>query len=113
MEQLAFGLNSAQGIVLLLLGVAVLGMAVWALIRAVRFSPEAYVAAGKRTKTFWVAITAVAAGLGFIALGNGSSVIGLPGILAAGGAIYFLTGVSPAVEAASGKGRSNGGYGSW
>lgn len=112
MDQLAFGLNSAQGIVLLLLGIAVFGMAVWALIRAVRFSPEAYVAAGKRTKTFWVVITAVATGLGFIAVG-GAGVIGLPGILAAGGAIYFLTGVSPAVEAASGRGRSNGGYGSW
>lgn len=112
MDQLALGLNSAQGIVLLLLGIAVFGMAVWALVRAVRFSPEAYVAAGKRTKTFWVVITAVATGLGFISVG-GAGVIGLPGILAAGGAIYFLTGVSPAVEAASGRGRSNGGYGSW
>lgn len=113
MDQLALGLRNAQDYVLLFLGVAVFGMAVWSLIRAARFSPEAYVAAGKRTKTFWVVVTAVAAGLGFITVGGGANVIGLPGILAAGGAIYFLTGVSPAVDAASGRGRSNGGYGSW
>lgn len=105
-------LVTAQAYVLLILSVAVLGMAVWSLVRAARFQPEAYVAASKRTKTFWVVITAVATGLGFISVG-GQGVIGLPGILAAGGALYFLTGVAPAVDAASGRGRSNDGYGSW
>lgn len=112
MDQLALGLNSAQFYVQLALCLAVFGMAVWSLIRAARFSPEAYVAAGKRTKTFWVVITAVAAAFGFIALSQ-VNIVGLPGILAAGGSVYFLTGVGPAVEAASGRGRSNGGYGSW
>ena len=109
---MADGLTSAQGLVFLVLSVAVLAMAVWSLVRAARFRPEAYVAASKRTKTFWVVITAVATGLAFISLNN-AGVIGLPGILAAGGAIYFLTGVAPAVDAASGRGRSNDGYGSW
>lgn len=104
-------LLNAQGVVLLLVGVAVLGLSVWALVNAVRFKAPAYVAASKQTKPLWVALTAVATALAFIAVFNP---IQLPGILAAACSIYFLAGVRPAVAAASGGPRRNEGpYGSW
>ena len=63
-------LGTAQSTLLLVLGVAALAMEVFALVDALRHHPDAYVAAGKRTKTFWGAILGVATAVGFVALGN-------------------------------------------
>jgi len=106
-------LATARGLVLLAVGLVVLGLAVWALIQAVRYQAPAYVAAGKQTKPLWVGLTAVGAALAFISYVNP---LQLPGILAAGVSIYFLVGVRPAVAAASGRGgsrSSDGPYGPW
>lgn len=56
--------------VLLFLALALVGVVleVWALIDAARRPPSAFTYAGKRTKTFWVALTGVGAALGFLAI---------------------------------------------
>jgi hypothetical protein len=104
-------LGQAQGLVLLVVGLVVLALAVWSLVEAVRYAAPSYVAAGKQTKPLWVALTAVASALAFVAV---QSPLNLPGILAAGASVYFLVGVRPALAAVQGRGRSNDGpYGSW
>ncbi len=102
--------QQAQGLVRLVIGLAVLGAAVWALINAAKAQTAAYPAAGKQTKTLWVVLTAVGALLAFLSVGNP---LGFGGIIGAGVAIYFLVGVLPAVRSASGRGRPQSGYGSW
>ncbi|MGC4175531.1 DUF2516 family protein [Demequina sp.] len=61
-------IGNLQGLLLLTISVAIFVVAVWALIQAFRFPPEAYVAAGKRTKNFWLAITGGATALSFLGL---------------------------------------------
>lgn len=94
----------------LVIGIAVLGAAVWALINAVKAETAAYPAAGKQTKTLWVVLTTVGTLLAFLSV---SRPLGFGGIIGAGVAIYFLVGVLPAVRSASGRGRPQSGYGSW
>ena len=50
----------AQALILLALGVAALAMEVFCLVDAVRYPEQAYVAAGKLTKTWWLVILGVA-----------------------------------------------------
>ena len=104
-------LGSAQSSLLLLLGVAALAAEVFALVGAVRHRPDAYVAAGKRTKTFWVAILGVAVVVGFISLGNVLSIFGIAPFVAA--AVY-LADVRPALARVTGRGGGRQGpYGPW
>lgn len=58
----------AQMIVMLVVSLAVFAMAVWAVVMALRFRPDAYSAAGKRSKTFWSLLTGVAALLAFVSI---------------------------------------------
>jgi len=53
-------LGSAQGIVTLILGLVAFAAEVFALVDAVRHRPDAYLAAGKRTKQFWSIVLGVA-----------------------------------------------------
>ncbi|MCE0487325.1 DUF2516 family protein [Ornithinimicrobium sediminis] len=105
--------GSLQGFVLFGLGLLALGITVWALIDAATTRADAFVAAGKRTKGFWVAVTGVAAALVFVTFPNVLSIFGLISLVAA--AIY-LTDVRPAVRSL--RGGSSGGthmgpYGPW
>ncbi|GAB2540174.1 DUF2516 family protein [Brachybacterium huguangmaarense] len=82
-------------IFIVLFGALVL-LELWALLNALRFPPGAYVAADKRTKIFWVLLTAGAVLLGLIALwGAGSMLFGIAGIIMAG---VFLADVLPALR---------------
>ncbi len=108
--------------VLLVLSVLAFGLEVYALIDAARRRPDAFVAAGKRTKTFWLVILAVATAFGFIALpppiGAGFlSSLGLLSIIAVVAAAVYLTDVRPAVRqirgGGGGRGSSSGPYGPW
>ena len=54
------GLFTAQGIVTLLLGLAAFAAEVFALVDCVRHRPDAFVAAGKRTKQFWSIVLGIA-----------------------------------------------------
>ncbi len=93
---------AAQGYVTLLLGLAVLAVCVFALVDAVRRPAGAFAAAGKLTKTKWVAILAVASLISFAGLGGlGLIVISL---VAAG---VYLADVRPALRSVGG-GRSGG-----
>lgn len=50
------------------MGLIAFAVEVWALIDAVRRPASAYVAAEKRTKVFWVAMTAAGAGIGYLTI---------------------------------------------
>ena len=98
----------------LALGALALGLQVWALVDALLTRPDAFTAAGKRTKGFWLAITAVASAIGLVHLEQPFGMFNLIAIVAA--AVY-LTDVRPAVaQLRRGGGRSNssrGPYGPW
>jgi hypothetical protein len=112
-------LNTLQNGVLLVLGIAAFALEVWALVDVLRRPAGAFLAAGKRTKTFWTVIVAVAAAIGFISLPFAN--LGFLGILAVVGAAVYLADVRPAVRQYGGRGprggRGNGGgqgpYGPW
>ncbi|KGN36586.1 DUF2516 family protein [Knoellia subterranea] len=108
-----FGLGSAQYYVTLVLTIAALAIEVFAFIHAARTRPDAFAAASKRTKNFWMAVTGVAALLGFVSLG-GLGFLAIIGVVAAG---VYLADVKPAVESVQGRGRGNnlhqGPYGPW
>jgi Protein of unknown function (DUF2516) len=105
--------GSLQAGVLLLLSLAAFAMEVFALVDAVRHSDSDFVAAGKRTKTFWVAVTGVAAAIGFVRIGNPLGIFSLLAVVAAG---VYLADVRPALAQVRGRGggRGNAGpYGPW
>lgn len=87
--------------ILAILSVVLFGIEVWALINALRFPADAYLAAGKRTRLFWGLLTALAVLLGFISLpfplggGFGGMLLTIIGIVIAG---VFLADVLPAVR---------------
>ena len=103
-------LGSAQGIVTLLLGLVAFAAEVFALVDALRHRPDAYVAAGKRTKQFWTIVTGVSALVGFVFM---FSPLNLLGILAVVGAGIYLADVRPALRQVSGRGSAQGPYGPW
>jgi hypothetical protein len=108
-----FNLNGAQGLVLVVLGALALAMQAFALVDAVRHRPDAFVAAGKRTKQFWVIVLAVATALGFVSLLNPLNIFGLIAVAAAG---IYLADVRPALRQVSGRGGGSqhmGPYGPW
>jgi hypothetical protein len=105
-------IGTAQSLITLVLGVIALGMEVFALVDALRHRPDAYVAAGKRSKNLWVAVTAVAAVLGFVFVFN---VLGFLSILAIVAAGFYLADVRPALRRVTGRGTGShqGPYGPW
>ncbi|ABS02374.1 hypothetical protein FHR75_001222 [Kineococcus radiotolerans] len=112
-------LNNLQNGVLLILGVAAFGLCLWALVDCLRRPAGAFVAAGKRTKTFWTVIVAVATAIGFVSI---FSILGIFGILAVVGASVYLADVRPAVRQygggpkrgdRGGRGGNQGPYGPW
>lgn len=90
-----------QSLILLVLGVAALGAELFAFIDALRAPERAFVAAGKKTKTFWLIITGLALLIGFIVVFN---VLNLFGLLAFVGAAVYLADVRPALRQVLGKG---------
>ncbi|MGY5765576.1 DUF2516 family protein [Brachybacterium sp. DNPG3] len=91
------------------LAVILFAVEVWAFVNALRFRPDAYVAASKRTKTFWAVLTGVAMLLGFLSLpypiGGGSTrLLMLIGIVIAG---VFLADVLPALKQVMGRASGN------
>lgn len=95
------------------LGLLAFGLQIWAFIDALLTRPDAFVAAGKRTKGFWLAITGVAAAIGLVHVYQPFGLFNLIAIVAA--AVY-LTDVRPSVASLRGRGsrgRSQGPYGPW
>jgi len=106
-----FNLGQAQSYVMLVLTLAALAIEVFAFVHALKTRPDAFVAAGKRTKQFWMAVTGVAILLGFVSLG-GLGLLAIVGVVAAG---VYLADVRPAVETVQGRGNNShqGPYGPW
>jgi len=94
-------IGSVQQGVVLVVAVVAFGLEIWAFGDAVTRAGAAFVAAGKRTKGFWGALTGVALVVGFISLpvpiGVGGA--GFLAILAGVAAIVYLVDVRPAVHA--------------
>ena len=90
----------------LILFLLTLAVDLWALIDAAIRPAAAYEAAGKRTKTFWIAILAVATACAWI---------GFFGLIGLVGSIVYLVDVRPALrEVGGGRGSTGGGpYGGW
>jgi len=103
--------------VIIVLAVLAFGMEVYALVDAARTRADAFAAAGKLTKTKWVAILGVAAAFGFLALpiGNGGALnaLGMLSIIAVVAAAVYLADVRPAVRQIRGGGGRPGPYGPW
>jgi hypothetical protein len=103
-----------QALVLLALCGVALAIEVYALVDALRQRGDAFVAAGKRTKNFWVAVLGVATAVGFVSLplGGGTGLLFFAAIAVVAAAVY-LTDVRPAVRQIRGGGGRSGPYGPW
>lgn len=103
-----------QTYVFLALFLLVFAAAAIALVDALMRPTRAFAVAGKRTKTFWVAVLAVAAAVAFVAIPYPLG-IGALSFLALGSAvaaIIYLTDVRPAIAPYSGRrGGGSGGAG--
>lgn len=104
-------ISGVQGVLLLVLAVASIGVQVWAFLDALRHKPESYVAADKRTKNFWLLVTGIALAVGIVIL-HPLNFLNLIAVIAA--AVY-LADVRPALRQVSGRGGSSAGgpYGGW
>ncbi|MFC7464458.1 DUF2516 family protein [Brachybacterium sp. GCM10030252] len=92
------------------LALALFAIEIWAFVNAIRFRPDAYTAAGKRSKLFWGILTGAALLLGFLSLpypigsGGSSMLFMLAGVVIAG---IFLADVLPALKRVMGRARGN------
>ena len=102
---------SVTGLISLVIWVALLGIKVFALIDALRYSNNQYVSAGKRSRTLWLVLTGLS--LAFHLITNVLDLVSLAGTIAS---IVYLVDVRPALQQVSGRGgnRNNmGPYGPW
>lgn len=103
-------LAELQGNVLRLLGLAAFLVEAWAFFQALRYRPDAYLAAGKRTKQFWLIVTGLCMAVGFVVILQPLSIFGLLAVVGAG---VFLADVRPALQSVMGRGGRQGPYGPW
>ncbi|MDF2048630.1 MULTISPECIES: DUF2516 family protein [unclassified Arthrobacter] len=104
--------------VFFILALVALGLELWAVADCARHRANAFEATGKRTKTFWLALTGGAALVGVISMfGSGGGffgTLGLFGLAAVVAASVYLADVRPAVkDAGRGGTRNMGPYGPW
>ena len=99
-------LGGLQGLIAVVFGVGALVLSVFGLVDALRNRPEAFTAAGKRTKNFWLAVLGVAVALSFYSM---LSPFSLPWIVAVVGAGVYAADVRPALRRVMGRGSSNNG----
>ncbi|MBM6403134.1 DUF2516 family protein [Phycicoccus sp. CSK15P-2] len=104
---MSFG--TLQSYIELLLTLVALGVELYAVVDCLRRRPDAFTAAGKRTKGFWLAVTGVAVLFGVVAVG-GLGIIGIIAVIAAG---VYLADVKPALDQVMGRGGQQGPYGPW
>lgn len=95
-------ISQIQGWIILGLGLLALFAEVYALVHAARQRPDAFVAAGKQTKIFWVVALVIATLLGFAVLGGGFGLLAIIGIVVAG---VYLADVRPAIDSIMGRRR--------
>lgn len=110
-------ISSLQSYLYFGLILAAFAVQLWALVSAVRFNASLYIAAGKRTKAFWVAFLIPAAVVGFCSipppLGIGYDLMFL-NIIGFVLAAVYLTDVRPRLQEIRGSGRrGHGNTGGW
>lgn len=99
------------GLINLVIWVALLGVKIFALVDALRYSNNQYVSAGKRSRTLWLVLTGLSLAFHLI-----SDVLSLPNLAGTIASIVYLVDVRPALQQVSGRGgnRNNmGPYGPW
>jgi hypothetical protein len=94
------------------LSLVLLGVKIFALVDALRYSAQHYPAAGKRTRTFWLVLLGLALVIHMITPFNP---IGLLSIIGTVAALVYLFDVRPALQQVSGRGGGSvqGPYGPW
>jgi hypothetical protein len=102
--------GSLQWLIELLFGVGALVLSVFGMVDALRHRPDAFTAAGKRTKNFWLVVLGIAVALSFISV---TAPFGLPWIVAVVGAGVYAADVRPALLKVMGRGSSGDGSGRW
>src|ERR1035437_4647734 len=98
--------TSIQSLIMFAFGVAALGLSVFGLVDALRHRPDAFTAAGKRTKNFWLVVLGIAVALSFVSV---FAPFSLPWILAVVGASVYAVYVRPALRKVMGRGSSGDG----
>lgn len=99
-----------QWLIALVFGVGVLVLAVFGFVDALRHRPDAFTAAGKRTKNFWLVVLGIAVALSFYTV---LSPFSLPWIVAVVAAGVYAADVRPALRRVMGRGSSGDGPGLW
>ena len=118
--------GTLQALVVWLISAAALAGSVWALIDSIKYPDSAFVNAGKKSKTLWVALLAVAALIAFVSMPplpfgpnifgfGGGGPLGLLGIAAIALVVYYFVDVRPKVRENNygGGGRGNRSHGGW
>jgi Protein of unknown function (DUF2516) len=98
--------DGLQGLIALVFGAAALVLSVFGLVDALRHRPDAFTAAGKRTKNFWLIVLGIAVALSFYSV---LAPFSLPWIFAVVGAGVYSADVRPALRRVMGRGSSNNG----
>jgi hypothetical protein len=102
--------GSIQALIMFAFGIAALGLSLFGLIDALRHRPDAFTAAGKRTKNFWLLVLGVAVALSILSV---YSAFSITWILAVVGAGIYAADVRPALRRVMGRGSSGDGPGRW
>src|SRR5450631_2788195 len=93
--------TSIQSLILFAFGVGALGLSVFGLVDALRHRPDAFTAAGKRSKNFWLVVLGIAVALSFYSV---LAPFSLPWIFAVVGAGVYAADVRPALRKVMGRG---------
>lgn len=105
-----FNVNGLVGTISTLLWVGQLGLKAFALFDAARRSGQAFPAADKQSKKFWLIVLGLALAANLISPGA----LGLLTILGTIAAMVYIVDARPALVEVEGRGgRSNGPYGPW
>lgn len=99
-------IGGLQTLIFLVLALMLFGVEIWALVDALRRPAPAFVTAGKRTKTFWLLVLAVAAVVGFLTLPPPIGIAQIGGFfmfVAVVPAGIYLADVRPAIAPYSGR----------
>src|SRR5450631_2691194 len=99
--------TSIQSLIMFAFGVAAVVLSVFGLVDALRHRPDAFTAAGKRTKNFWLAILGVCVLLSLFLF---PAPFSFQWIIAVVGAAVYAVDVRPALRRVMGRG-SSGPYG--
>ena len=98
--------GSLQALIMFAFGLAGLGLSLFGLVDAARHRPDAFTAAGKRTKNFWLAVLGVAVALSIVTVYSPFTIMWIVAVVGSG---VYLADVRPALRRVMGRGSSNNG----